>query len=136
MEGNLNPKKLVSGAESFFSERIWQNLQQIEKKDIEDCVKCLLIERWTPAGIMAMRVIESAVRTYYKTLTGKVKTNWYSILEDIKKNHPDVDKNLIEELDYIRKHIRNPLAHPELRINQTEAEEAFMHTMKVLTQIY
>ncbi len=134
--GDLNFQKLYKGAKRFFISKIWKNMQNIEKKDMEDCVKCLLTENWTPAGVMAMRAIESAVREYYFKLTNQRKTQWWKILEELKTNQ-NADQDLVKELDYIREHIRNPLAHPEDRIeNHAEAEEAFLHAKKILTKIY
>ena len=136
--GDLNPKKLINGAENFFNAKIWQNIAQIAKDDLEDCVKCLLTENWTPAGIMAMRVIESAVRKYYKDIVGiNKKKPWGILLADLIKNHEaKTDKNLIAELTYIKDHMRNPLAHPELRIEKAEAEKAFILTKEILVKIY
>ena len=135
-KGDLNIEKLIQGVESFFPSEVWVKIQQIEKDDLEDCIKCLLTKRWTPSTIMAMRAIESAVRKYYNDLTGKKKKNWWKILDELKDN-PDANKKLVKELDYIREHIRNPLAHPEERIeNYEEAEIAFIHAKKALNQIY
>ena len=135
-DGDLNTDKLCKGAIYFFNSDVWKNLQEIERNDLEDCVKCLLTENWTPAGVMAMRAIESAVREYYFKLTSERKTQWWKILDELKDNE-DADKDLVEELDYIRKHIRNPLAHPEDRIEtHTEAGKAFLHARDILTKIY
>ena len=97
------------------------------------------IGAWTPAGIMIMRVIESAVRKYYKDITKTdKKESWGYLLKDLEENYSEkTDKKLIDELSYIRKHIRNPLAHPEdLYESHEEADIAFVHAKKVLTSIY
>ena len=135
-DGDLNITKLCKGAKMFFNEDVWKNLQEIEKKDLEDCVKCLLTENWTPAGVMAMRVIESAVREYYFKLTNERKTQWWKILDELKSNQ-NADQDLVKELDYIREHIRNPLAHPEDRIEtHREAEKVYLHAIELLSKIY
>jgi len=49
-----------------------------------------------------------------KTGTYKKET-WGVLLTDLEKHHKKtIDKNLVKELNYIRKHIRNPLVHPEI----------------------
>jgi len=138
LEGNLNTNKLLSGVEEFFTIKpnTWRNLPTIQKDDLQDFIRCYLNQAWTPAGIMAMRVIESAVRDYYSEITSKESTNWNEILIDLKKNHPDANQDLIKRLDYIRKNVRNPLAHPELRLNFQEAEECFQQALYVLYLIY
>lgn len=136
IDGDLSVRKLSKGAKSFFSSNIWKKLQEIEKQDLDDCTKCLLIENWTPAGVMAMRAIESAVREYFFKLTNQRKTQWWKILDELKTNQ-NANQDLVEELDYIRKHIRNPLAHPEDRIEtHTEAGKAFLHARDILSKIY
>ena len=136
LKGSLNYKKIIDGVEGFFTSNVWDNMQEIEKKDLEDFRICYLHQAWTAAGIMVMRVIESAVREYYKRFTNELRTNWWAILADLKRNYPNSNQDLIEKLDYIREHIRNPLVHPELRIEAHETEEAFLQAIQVLTIIY
>jgi len=138
LDGNLNTKKLLNGPEEFFQQNpsIWNNLPTIQKEDLQDFIKCYLNQAWTSAGIMAMRVIESAVRDYYKKITNSELSNWYDILANLKGKYPNANKNLIKRLDYIRKNVRNPLAHPELRIGFQEAEECFQQALYILPLIY
>jgi len=141
LEGTLSPKKLLEGAYSFFEKPIWNKMNDIEKKDLQDFFTCYLHKAFTSAGIMAMRTIESAMRYYYAKITkGKVKKNWYKILKDLKDNYSsDVDSDLMNLLEYIRDNVRNPLAHPEKRIEESESLEAdkcFLNAMEVLNKVY
>jgi len=137
-DGDLNVQKLCNGAISFFDEKIWKKMKEIEQNDFDDCVKCLLTQNWTPAGIMSMRVIESVVREYYKKITGVYhKKPWGTLLVDLIKNHKGkYDKDFVVELTYIKDHIRNPLAHPELRIERKEAEKSFLLTKGIVEVFY
>ncbi|GAH24115.1 unnamed protein product, partial [marine sediment metagenome] len=55
----LNPEKLSFGAESFFDEKIWNNMSDLEKDDLDDGCRCISLQTWTPAAMITMRVIES-----------------------------------------------------------------------------
>ena len=71
VDGIIAPQKMLKGAKSLFDQNpaIWDKLQGSVKSDLEDFIRCYLSQAWTPAGIMIMRVIESAVRKYYKDIT-------------------------------------------------------------------
>ncbi|MFX0173902.1 MAG: hypothetical protein ACFE9L_18615 [Candidatus Hodarchaeota archaeon] len=65
----INPDNLMEGVQTFFTPEIWNRLQEIEKEDLEDGGKCLLLELWTPASMIVMRTVESALRMYYHQCT-------------------------------------------------------------------
>ena len=73
LEGSLDSQKLLQGPGSFFTLKpeVWENLKVIEKNDFKEFINSYLNRSWTAAGIMAMRIIESTVRTYYTNLTHK-----------------------------------------------------------------
>jgi len=133
--GELNYDKLIKGIQNHFESSTWKNLTELNKMDLEDFRICYLSKAWTPAGIMLMRVIESAVRKYYTDLTGKKLTGWGKITVELKK-HPKADKTLVDELDDLRKNVRNPLAHPEERMDVKEVEKTFLQVLIILPKIY
>lgn len=135
-EGRLNPKKLCDGVKTFFKSKVWKSLLKIIKGDLEESAKCLLTQSWTASGLMSMRALESGVRKYYTKITnisGEDKT-YGEMLGELRGNS-DADVKLIGYLDYL-KDIRNNLAHPNIRIDQFEAEQAFQHTIQILTIVF
>ena len=135
-DGRLNANKLCEGAKSFFQLKIWRKFSKIIKDDFEESAKCLLTQSWTASGLMSMRALESGVRKYYTDITnisGDDKT-YGQMTGELRKN-PNADSRLIGYLDYL-KDIRNDLAHPNIRINQFEAEQAFQHTIQILTIVF
>lgn len=135
-DGMLNPEKLLTGASSFFSQEIWEKLQTIEKLDLNESAKCLLTSSWTAAGVMAVRALESGIRTYCSNF-GENYTNKMTFGQMIAelKNSSKTDTKFVGYLDYL-KEIRNDLAHPNVRIEQFESEQVFQHTVYVLEKIY
>ncbi|MCE7744829.1 MAG: DUF4145 domain-containing protein [Candidatus Heimdallarchaeota archaeon] len=134
--GMLNPEKLFSGASSFFSQEIWEKLQTIEQLDLDESAKSLLTSSWTSAGVMAMRALESGIRTYCSKFGQNYtkKMSFGQMVGELKKSSK-VDSKFVGYLDYL-KDTRNDLAHPNVRIEQYEAEQVFQHTVYVLEKIY
>lgn len=135
-EGRLNPKKLCDGAKTFFQPKVWKKLPKIVKEDLEETAKCLLTQSWTASGLMSMRALESGVRKYYTEITGNSGDDkTFGQMTSELRNNQDADSKLIGYLDYL-KDTRNDLAHPNIRINQFEAEQAFQHTIQILTIVF
>ena len=135
-DGRLNANKLCEGAKSFFQKKIRRKLSKIIKDDLEESTKCLLTQSWTASGLMSMRALESGVREYYTKITGNLGDNkTYGVMLGELRRDPTADAKLIGYLDYL-KDIRNDLAHPNIRIDQFEAEQAFQHTIQILTIVF
>lgn len=135
-DGMLNPEKLFIGAESFFTEEIYEKLQNIEQLDLDESAKCLLTSSWTAAGFMAVRALESGIRTYCSKFGQNYtkKMSFGQMITELKKS-PKVDAKFVGYLDYL-KETRNDLAHPNVRLELFEAEQVFQHTVYVLEKIY
>ena len=131
----LSSEKLLEGAKSFFNNDIWKIITKIQKDDLEDAIHCILVQSWTPAVMITMRVIESAFKSYYNKIMGREPTNtWYNSLHEL-ENEPSADKNLIGYFNYLRD-IRNRAQHPVERYTQFQAEEFFSHGIHILRTIY
>jgi len=122
---------------SFFDEEVWDELSDIAKSDYSDAAKCLLMGASTPATMITLRAAEDVVRRYYENKTGNDFSEkvWGSIINEL-KNLPDINKDLIEHLDYIRKTRRNLAQHPDKIYNQREAERIFMEIISSTHDIY
>jgi len=142
-EGSLNYEKLFKGIEYNFEASTWENLSDLNKQDLEDFRLCYFSKAWTPAGFMLMRVVESALRKYYKDITGNEETGWGRIiiklrviLRDKSRGHSNIDSDLVDKLDYLRANIRNDLAHPSDILNAREVEIIFITVQEILPKIY
>ena len=135
-ESSLNPEKLASGAKSFLDKKIWEQMNNIEKEDLNDGCRCLTLQAWTPASMITMRVVESVLREYYKKITGNDSEGkmWNSILDEL-RSKKSTERSLIGYLDYLRE-IRNKLQHPDARLNQFEAEAIFHQALHIINILY
>ena len=95
---------------------------------------CFLIAR--NFRVMAVRALESGIRTYCSKFGQNYteKMSFGQMVADLKKS-PKADTKFVGYLDYL-KDTRNDLAHPNVRIEQFEAEQVFQHTIHVLERIY
>jgi len=132
----INPNKTQKGASSFFSQEIWNKMNDLEKNDLEDGCACILVEAWTPAAMILMRSIESGLRSYYSKITKKDPSgaNWGSLLKELKGNSMS-NKSLLGHFDYLRTH-RNRLQHPEARFIQPETEDVLNQSIHIFNSIY
>lgn len=132
----LNPEKLSSGAKSFFEDQIWNQFSNLEKEDIEDGCRCISLQAWTPAGMITMRAIESALRSYYQKTTNNSPEGkmWGPMLDEL-LNNTSPNKKLIGYFDYL-KDIRNSLQHPDARLSKFEANDVFHHAIHIFNTIY
>lgn len=134
IDTNLNPEKLKKGAKSFILKKKWRNLAERDKSDLKDATNCLLFNLWTPAGTMLMRVAESLVRLYYLKIKSTPTTDMWGKIIGILEQDPASDKKFLGYLTYL-KEIRNTLQHPDGRLTQGEAEQAFIHILHLIEKI-
>lgn len=133
-KGNLNYKKLLEGAQSFFSEDVWNTLSELSKKDLDAACKCLLTQSWTPAVMISLRASEGAIRKFYESVTGNESQEmaWKKILDILHKEN--INEILLGYLDYIRE-IRNEAEHPDRVFKPDEAERVFLQVVDIFSVI-
>lgn len=134
----LNRNKLLLGAKSFFEESIWNKMQDITKRDLEEALKCVLCKLPTSAGILSLRATEAELRQYYsrhlnKDISDNTNINWGGIISEFKKNN--INQSLIGHLDYLRNNLRNKLSHPDSVLDQREAENIFSMIVTTITEM-
>ena len=122
---------------AFFNNVIWTQLYEISKNDFSDAAKCLLLGAATPAAMITLRGAEEIVRQYYHYKTGKDYTEkpWGTITKEL-RGQKNVNQDLLQYLDYIRKTKRNLTQHLEKIYTQREAERIFMEILSAAHDIH
>jgi hypothetical protein len=135
-KGKLDLNILLQGIDSFFPKTVWNSINKYDKEDLDDCLFCLLVDRPTPSGMIAMRAVESAVRHYYSEILNKTpdRISWSNIINEL-KNNKNSNKILLKYIDYL-KDIRNTLQHPDKRLTTNEAEQILLHVVEIYKQVY
>jgi hypothetical protein len=92
--------------------------------NLEQAGKCLAFEVPTAAGFHIFRAAEAVLRRFYLEVVGtlpKLKSrNWGVYISNLRK-HGGVDARILSLLDQIKDLYRNPIMHPETRLDMKQA---------------
>ena len=136
--GICDARTLLEEPHKFFTARKhWRELPKIADHDLSNACKCLAFELPTPAAIMIMRAAEAVLRKLYQAKIGKVVegfVDWGKISNELRDLGTTKGK-LVEDLNYIRRNFRNPLAHPEVTYKQREAETLLQVATRLIEEM-
>ena len=135
------PKKLfdldlmINSAESAFSEEERSLLPEQCLIDFAQAARCLAFAVYTASGFHMMRATESAVRQYHALISGR-KRKWGSLHKYIEElGNEGADKKVLSTLSQLKDLYRNPIAHPDENLTESDAISLFGITQSVLTAI-
>jgi hypothetical protein len=142
--GSLKQHELINlskgNPSAFIDKNVWDSMSQIERSDYSDAAKCLLIDSYTPAVMVALRGAEATLKKYYEHKTGEDVKNktWRQITRELKARCQELNlkETFIGYLDYIGDAKRNFAQHPNKIYDQREAELIFMEVMNLVQDIY
>tara|TARA_R110000787_G_scaffold63899_1_gene144755 strand:+ start:98 stop:871 length:774 start_codon:yes stop_codon:yes gene_type:complete len=106
--------------------------------DVDAAGKCLAFHLSTAAGFHILRIVESTLQEYWKTVSGgkappKAKTIGAYIVHMEKNGFGD--KKIIASLNQIRDLHRNPLMHPEDNLTVEDSIVLFGISVSVVSQM-
>lgn len=114
---------LIDNGTTIFSEGVRSNFTLDERYDIEQAGKCLAVEVPTAAAFHLFRAGESVLRRYYTIVVGALPKpkmrNWGAYLKNLRKCN--AEPKVLSALDQIKDLHRNPVLHPETKIDIDEA---------------
>ncbi|MBZ0259292.1 MAG: hypothetical protein K8F90_01650 [Hyphomicrobiales bacterium] len=124
---NVLPKRaydidmLISDATQLFADPVRGEFNEEEKWNIEQAGKCLAFEVPTAAAFHIWRTLDSVLQRYVVQVAGKLprSRNWgayIKVLEDAK-----ADIKITSVLTQIKDLYRNPIVHPEERLDNDRA---------------
>ena len=119
--GSLGQEQLYEvskGNAAIFFGNMWWRMSDIEKNDFMEAARCLLMQSWTAAAMIALRGLEGILRKYYEFKTEKEHGNrgMYALIEELQKTE-NIKHTLMGYLNYLRG-IRNTAEHPDRVFNQ------------------
>jgi hypothetical protein len=144
LQTGLNPVELKKVAEQipgeFITSATWKKMTDIEKSDISDAAKCLLLGTATPSVMVALRGAEATLRNFYfcKTKTDAGDKTWRQLTLELKNESTtlNVESTFIGYLDYIGKAKRNFAQHPKQIYTLREAVMIFMQVVSLVEDTY
>jgi|WetSurMetagenome_2_1015567.scaffolds.fasta_scaffold43940_2 hypothetical protein len=132
----LDISKLCAGAHSFFENKEWSALSALEQQGLNEAAACLLSNNYTASEFMAVRTVESVLRRWYESKTGKTTEKQAAIFDIIDQEYDENKKRPkeIQQVFYF-KHRRNAIAHPDMISNSEEASVTFTHSVETCSYI-
>jgi hypothetical protein len=123
--GNLSTERLIKGASAGFPEVARKNLNDFQKREINDAGACLAYGQGTASGFHILRALESLVKDFAIKATGAPpkKRDWGHYCELLDQN--GADKKVTGIMRQINDLHRKPLMHPEDVLTTDEAVSLF-----------
>lgn len=116
---------LLEGMASLFPAGAFGRLPEMTQADMTEAGKCLAFELPTAAAFHVLRATEQVLREFYKSWvrTKRVKVLlWGAMTKDMRSRRTKPPDPLLNHLDHIREHFRNPTDHPEKIYDMEEAQ--------------
>ncbi|HJT34001.1 MAG TPA: hypothetical protein VJ783_18290 [Pirellulales bacterium] len=122
-------EQLLAAPESLLASGAFQALPSIAQTDFREAGACLAFGLSTAAAFHALRCVEECVRWLHRSYYPGKKQNkpWGHLASELaqKARNPKPDAALLERLNHLRAHFRNPTQHPELVYDHDHAQELF-----------
>jgi len=137
--GIYRTENLINKASLQIDESLRPVLLPLALNDVTEAGKCLAFRVPTAAAFHLSRAIETGMNQYYEALTGKpfdlkdAARNW-AIKTDTLKG-VGADEKITEFLVHIRKAYRNPITHPDVILEPSEAFNFFSQAVSVISMM-
>ena len=122
-------EQLLAAPESLLASGAFEALPPIAQTDFKQASACLAFGLSTAAAFHALRCVEECVRWLHRSYYPGKKQNkaWGPLATELarKVRSPKPDSALLERLDHLREHFRNPTQHPDLVYDHDQAQELF-----------
>lgn len=138
-KGIYNTSLLVENADLVIAEELRGLLPESALYDLKQSGKCLAFEVSTAAGFHVLRATEAVIKEYYKSLTGNAwddvfpqsQRNWGKYISAL--NDEKAEATITASLEQIRTLYRNPIAHPEAKLDNRQATSLFSMATSVMS---
>ncbi|MGI8738859.1 MAG: hypothetical protein ACR2KU_04195 [Gammaproteobacteria bacterium] len=125
--GAYDTDTLIEHADEVFVQPVREKMSERSREDFCQAGRCLAFDCHTAAGFHALRSTESVIWDYLYALTGeelpRKMRSWGNYIKKLKG--AGAESGIIELLDYIRTKFRNPIMHPDQKLDDTQAHNLF-----------
>jgi hypothetical protein len=136
-KGIYSTPALIERAEDALPIDLKSRLSAETIYDIQQAGRCLAFNIPTAAGFHILKAIESLIREYHLTLTGKhisaKSRNWGAYIRDL-SNH-GADTKVTAYLSHIKDFYRNPIVHPEVTLTSEQTLSLFSAAISAIVQL-
>lgn len=114
---------LIQDATKIFSNEVALELSPMEKYDVLQAGRCLAFEIPTAALFHIFRAADSVLRRWFLEVSGEndgSKPRTWRVYIDILRKH-NADDKILNTIEQIKNLYRNPVIHPETRVELQDA---------------
>lgn len=124
-KGIYSTPSLINTAELAYAEDVRQIISSEALRDVNQAGRCLAFELGTAAAYHALRATEKVLREYYSLLVKKATDDlrMKQAIDELVKAGADVKTMAV--VNQVRDLHRNPVDHPDVFLDVTEAMEVF-----------
>lgn len=130
---------LLESQGSLLGSGVYANLSQTARKDYRLACTQIALNQPTAAAFHLMRALEQQVKMLYfafKKTKRLDKPMWGPMTKELRsKRAPKPSDKLLDHLDSMRVHFRNPTQHPEAFYTMDEAQDLLNQTLTALNMI-
>ena len=132
-------KKLIEEPKKLLAKGVFDNLNDHSKRDFHLACVQIALSLPTGAAFHLMRTLEEQVKVlyfHYKKTKRLNKPMWGPMIQQLRsKRNPKPSAKLLDLLDSIRLHYRNPTQHPDLFYTIDEAQDLLNQTISAINLI-
>jgi hypothetical protein len=130
-------RTLLEDGQSLLPEDIRLKIPTESIEDLREAAKCMAFEVNTASGFHTIRATEAVIRLYYQEVVGplpRIKDrNWGAYIRVLKAK--GADPRVTGFLDHIRESYRNPISHPDQRLDAQQAQVLLGVCLSAIIQI-
>jgi hypothetical protein len=119
--------KLMTSIGSLMGKGVYDKLPDLAKYDFEEGGKAIAFDLPTAAAFHILRGTEAVLRDFYQRVVRRDRIAeprmWAAMVADLRKKTKAPPVGLLDNLDSLRKHYRNPTQHPEKVYDSDEAQD-------------
>lgn len=131
--------KLINSPDQLLSTGVFNKLSDTSKRDFSLACVQIAYSQPTAAAFHLMRALEEQVKMLYfgfKKTKRMKKPMWGPMTNELRnKRSPKPSEKLLNHLDGIRVHFRNPTQHPEAFYSIDEAQDLLNQTISAINLI-
>lgn len=138
-EKRYSNEKLLDKPESLLSANTFRELSDTSKRDFSLGCRQIAFSQSTAAAFHLMRAVEEQVKMLYfefKKTKRLKRPMWGPMISELRnKRAPRPTEKVLDHLDGIRVHFRNPTQHPESFYTLDEAQDLLNQTITAFNMI-
>ncbi|HZW94656.1 MAG TPA: hypothetical protein VFF64_17030 [Candidatus Eremiobacteraceae bacterium] len=134
----IDVTRLLKDVPFLFASGTFSKLPDIARYDLNECGKCIAFERPTAAAFHLLRATESVLRLYYcvQVKRSRVDLMWGPMVQLLRGRAKSKEAEmLLNNLDDIRFHFRNPTQHPEKTYDVDEVQDLWGRCVDAISRM-